>query len=49
MCSFKTFHGLQPPTRYDAKHHKFTSIANVLVAWKEKLVVDGNHKNLSKP
>jgi hypothetical protein len=44
MCSLKTFHVLQPPTRYDAKHHKFTSIANVPVASKEELVVDGKHK-----
>jgi hypothetical protein len=44
MCSFKTFHGLQPYARYDAKHHKFTSIADVLVASKEELVVDGKYK-----
>jgi hypothetical protein len=39
----QTFHGLQPLARYDAKH-KFTSIADVPVASKEKLVVDGKHK-----
>jgi hypothetical protein len=43
MCSLKKFHGLQPLARYDAKHHKFTSIASVLVALKEELVVDGKH------
>jgi hypothetical protein len=44
MCSFKTFHGLQPTTRYDAKHHKFTSIVDVPIALREELAIDGKHK-----
>jgi hypothetical protein len=44
MCSLKTFHGLQPLARYDAKHHKFTSIVDVCVTSKEELVVDRKHK-----
>jgi len=39
--SFKALHGLQPFARYDAKHHRSTSIANVLEASKEELMVDG--------
>jgi hypothetical protein len=39
--SFKTLHGLQPFARYDAKHHRSTSIANVLEASKEEFMVDG--------
>jgi hypothetical protein len=41
VCSLKTLHGLKPPTRYDAKHCKSTSIANGFEASKEELVVDG--------
>jgi len=44
VCSFKTLHGLEPPIRYDAKHHNSTSIANVLEASKEEFAVDGKHK-----
>jgi hypothetical protein len=49
VCSFKTFHGLELPTRYDAKHCKFISIANGLKTSKEKLAIDGKQKKLSKP
>jgi hypothetical protein len=48
MCSFKTLHGLQPLARYDAKHRRSTSIADVLEASKEELVVDGGQKKIIK-
>jgi hypothetical protein len=35
--------------RYDAKHHKSTSIANVLETLKEELAIDGKQKKRSKP
>ncbi len=49
MCSFKTLHGLEPPTRYDAKHCMSTSIANGSKTSKEELVIDGKPKKQSKP
>jgi hypothetical protein len=48
VCSFKTLHGLQPFARYDAKHHRSTSIAYVLEATKEELMVDGKQKKTIK-
>jgi hypothetical protein len=44
VCSFKTLHGLEPPIRYDAKHHNSTSVANVPEASKEEFAIDGKHK-----
>jgi len=48
VCSFKTLHGLQPFARYDAKHHRSTSIAYVFEVTKEKLMVDGKQKKIIK-
>jgi hypothetical protein len=45
VCSFKKFHGLKPPARYDAKHCKSTSIVNVPETLKEEFMVNGKHKN----
>jgi hypothetical protein len=36
VFSFKTLHGLRPHIRYDAKHHKSTSITNGLEASKHQ-------------
>jgi hypothetical protein len=44
VCSFKTLHGLQSFARYDAKHHRSTSIVDVLEASKEELMVNGKQK-----
>jgi hypothetical protein len=41
VCSLKTLNGLEPLARYDAKHHRSTSIANEPEASKEKFAVDG--------
>jgi hypothetical protein len=44
VCSLKTFHELEPPTRYDAKHRRSTSITNGPKTLKEKLAIDGKQK-----
>jgi hypothetical protein len=52
VCSFKTLHGLQPFVRYDAKHHRSTSIVDVFKASKEKslwlMESEKNDKNYQK-
>jgi hypothetical protein len=44
VSSFKTLHGLQP----FAKHHRSISIADVLEASKEELMVNGKQKKTIK-